>query len=250
MRRLALALAVAVGLLGCRKLFRRGAPDASATALDEGDGGCVRPVHPGYCRHACRSFAARSASMSARRVPRAARAGVGKCGDFDVFAADEKPGDGGVASGVVEYFDHESGNLVAAVDTRLWPCDEFGTVPKCTPSVAWAESPLQLKVRTGLVSLGSPTTLTIETVERIVRVNYGRFGLCYRMNKQLTKDGTVVTKVDVAKDGSVKSAKKTSSDLGDSQVESCVERAFANMSFPALEGPVTVTIPLVFEHQR
>lgn len=96
------------------------------------------------------------------------------------------------------------------------------------------------------VSNGS---LPPEVIRRIVRQNFGRFRLCYetalRTNAGLT--GDVRTRFVIEADGSVGTVSDAGSALPDAGVVTCVERAFGQLSFPALTGPsMTVTYSLSF----
>jgi hypothetical protein len=263
MRALAFAF-LGLNLLACDRLFHRhtradpGA-DASAgvtaTELEEEDeatttdaGACPLPIHPAYCRRNCRSFASRQATKHARRISHSARAGLGTCGEYDVFAEDEELGDAGVGSGVVEYFDKKTGVIVGAVDTRSKPCGRFGTVPTCTPVIAW-ERPLSIKFGR-ITATGS--RLPFEVIERVVRQSFPRFKLCYAKNDagDAAPVGQVTVKIKIEADGSVSSAEDAGSDLPSDDVKKCVVHTFSSMSMPEPEGhaSMTVTIPIVFTH--
>lgn len=91
--------------------------------------------------------------------------------------------------------------------------------------------------------------LPAETIQRVVRANFGRFRNCYdaglRTNPSLS--GRVVTKFVIGRDGSVTLSADGGSDLPDRSVVSCVVRSYQNLSFPTPEGgQVTVTYPLIF----
>jgi hypothetical protein len=98
-----------------------------------------------------------------------------------------------------------------------------------------------------------PTTVTgrlpSEVIQRIVRQNFGRFRLCYenglRNNPNLT--GRVAVRFVIGRDGAVSSVGNGGSDMPDSNVVSCVARAFYGLSFPQPEdGIVTVVYPIMF----
>jgi hypothetical protein len=87
-----------------------------------------------------------------------------------------------------------------------------------------------------------------ETIQRVVRQNFGRFRVCYadalRTNPSL--EGRVTVKFVVDHDGSVASASDAGSDMTH-EVTECVVRHFADLSFPEPAGGiVTVVYPLVF----
>lgn len=88
-----------------------------------------------------------------------------------------------------------------------------------------------------------------EVIQRIVRQNHGRFRLCYEQglssNPNLT--GRVAVRFLIGSDGSVASAASGGSNLPNSEVTSCVVRAFYGLSFPKPEaGTVSVTYPITF----
>jgi hypothetical protein len=102
-------------------------------------------------------------------------------------------------------------------------------------------------VRVGTASVSGH--LPSEVIQRIVRQNFGRFKLCYqnglRTNPSL--QGRVAVRFIIGHDGGVSSVANGGSDLPDSSVTSCVERAFYGLSFPHPDsGIVTVTYPIVF----
>ncbi len=87
-----------------------------------------------------------------------------------------------------------------------------------------------------------------ETIQRIVRQNAGRVRACYedglRQNPSL--QGRVTVSFVIGRDGSVSSVGDGGSDLPDTRVVACVERAFYALSFPQPEGGiVTVKYPLL-----
>jgi len=67
-----------------------------------------------------------------------------------------------------------------------------------------------------------------EVIQRVVRQNFGRFRLCYetglRGNPNL--QGRVGVRFVIGRDGSVSQAANGGSDMPDSNVVSCVTRAF------------------------
>jgi hypothetical protein len=102
------------------------------------------------------------------------------------------------------------------------------------------------------VNAGSPTVsgrLPPEVIRRIVRVNFGRFRLCYENGLKNNPDlkGRVNVRFVIARDGSVSAVSNAGSDLPDPGVVSCVVRAFRGLSFPQPEGGiVTVVYPITF----
>jgi len=107
-------------------------------------------------------------------------------------------------------------------------------------------SPITMRHVDTVVTGGLPK----EVVQRIVRQNYGRFRLCYenavRTNLK-AKDGKVVTKFIIARDGSV----ATVSDGGGTEVDDqgalqCMRKGFASLSFPNPETNAPVTVVYTF----
>jgi hypothetical protein len=87
-----------------------------------------------------------------------------------------------------------------------------------------------------------------EAIQRVVRQNQGRFRLCFEqaLLAQPTLSGRIETKFVIGRDGSVTTASEGASDLP-ADVNTCVVRAFASLSFPKPEGGiVTVVYPLAF----
>ena len=118
-------------------LHQAGEEEDEEPSVTDGGATCPIPVFPGYCRHRCRSFLVRQASMHARRIAHPLRSGTGTCGTYKVFAEDERGEDGRAAGGLVEYYD-ETNTLVGAEDSRRKPCGAFGKVPKgCKLEIQW-----------------------------------------------------------------------------------------------------------------
>ncbi|MEO5731517.1 MAG: AgmX/PglI C-terminal domain-containing protein, partial [Byssovorax sp.] len=92
-----------------------------------------------------------------------------------------------------------------------------------------------------------------ETVQRIVRQNFGRFRLCYEkaLGANPMLQGRVTARFVIGRDGAVSSVADGGSDIGSRAVVSCVVRAFYGLSFPQPEGGiVTVTYPILFSPLR
>jgi hypothetical protein len=92
-----------------------------------------------------------------------------------------------------------------------------------------------------------------DEVLRIVRINYGRFRLCYE--RGLRGDSTLAGRVDIHfvidAQGSVKSVTDGGATLHDEDTVACVRRGFTALAFPApSSGTVKVTYPLVFAPHR
>ncbi len=89
--------------------------------------------------------------------------------------------------------------------------------------------------------------LAPETVQRIVRQNFGRFRACYENGLKLNPSlaGRVAVRFVIGRDGAVASVANGGSDLPDAGVVSCVVRSFGSLSFPQPEGGVvSVVYPL------
>lgn len=88
-----------------------------------------------------------------------------------------------------------------------------------------------------------------EVVQRIVRQNFGRFRLCYEqgLGRNPNLQGIVRTRFTIRTDGSVNGVGNQGSDLPDSQVVTCVSRAFNGLNFPQPEGGAVVVVqPIEF----
>jgi hypothetical protein len=88
-----------------------------------------------------------------------------------------------------------------------------------------------------------------ETIQRIVRQNFGRFRACYEAGlvRSPSLTGTVSTRFVIGHDGAVSSVADGGSSMPDAAVTSCVQRAFYGVGFPQPEGGiVTVTYPIAF----
>src|SRR5262249_22691983 len=87
-----------------------------------------------------------------------------------------------------------------------------------------------------------------ETIQRIVRANFGTFRGCYKagLAKNPSLEGRVVTKFVIDRAGSVRTAENDGSDLPDASVTACIVRAFTGLVFPepGYAGIVTVIYPL------
>ena len=102
------------------------------------------------------------------------------------------------------------------------------------------------RVRMGATAVSG--RLPPEVIQRIVRMNFGRFRACYEEGLRTSPNlqGRVTVRFVIARDGSVANA-SASSDLGSASVEQCITRSFFNLTFPVPEGGIiTVSYPLVF----
>jgi TonB family protein len=92
-------------------------------------------------------------------------------------------------------------------------------------------------------------SLPPEVIRRIMRMQTGRFRMCYQRGLQLdpTLSGRIVVRFTIGPSGSVTSAASAGSTVQNAQVVACVVDAFKRMSFPQPEGGgVTVVSPLAF----
>jgi hypothetical protein len=102
------------------------------------------------------------------------------------------------------------------------------------------------------VRYATPTTngrLPAEVIQRIVRLNDGRYRLCYEnaLRGDPGLSGRVTVKFMIDRHGAVAFAADGGSDIPDQGVRECVVRSFAALSFPEPEdGTVTVVYPIVF----
>jgi hypothetical protein len=88
-----------------------------------------------------------------------------------------------------------------------------------------------------------------EAIQRIVRLNFGRFRVCYEhgLARNPNLEGTVSVRFVIGHDGAVSNVGNGGSTLPDPEVVSCVVRVFYGLSFPDPEGGiVTVTYPIAF----
>jgi hypothetical protein len=126
-----------------------------------------------------------------------------------------------------------------------------------SPSSGWGRGHWGLRgghrVKPPRIYWGSYTSvsgrLPPEIIQRIVRLNFGRFRACYEngLRNDPNLMGRVAVRFVIGRDGAVSSVSDGGSDLPDREVVSCVVRAFYGLSFPQPEfGIVTVTYPIVF----
>jgi len=99
---------------------------------------------------------------------------------------------------------------------------------------------------------GTPTTngrLAPEIIQRVVRLNDGRYRFCYQnaLRTDPSLRGRVTVKFMIDRQGAVAFAADGGSDIPDEGVRQCVVRSFQALSFPEPEnGTVTVVYPIVF----
>ncbi len=133
--------------------------------------------------------------------------------------------------------------------TSLRSPDLAGDMPPEAPSPSLhgfhqARAP---QVRMGMTTVSG--RLPPETIQRIVRQNFGRFRACYQRGllRNPALAGRVTARFVIDRDGAVAKAGNGGSDLPDAAVIACVVEAFAGLSFPQPEGGiVTVTYPITF----
>jgi hypothetical protein len=88
-----------------------------------------------------------------------------------------------------------------------------------------------------------------QAIQRIVRQNFGRFRQCYEqgLSANPTLEGRVTVRFLIDRAGAVATASNGGSSLPNSEVVSCVVRAFYGLSFPRPEnGTVKVAYPIMF----
>ena len=93
-------------------------------------------------------------------------------------------------------------------------------------------------------------SLSREEIQRVVKRHMNQIKYCYQ--KQLTKNpnlgGKITVKFVISKDGSVSKASTKKSTMGNSTVESCINRRFHRFKFPEPKGGgiVIVSYPFIF----
>jgi hypothetical protein len=98
----------------------------------------------------------------------------------------------------------------------------------------------------------SPTVngrLDPQVIQRIVRLNDGRYRFCYQngLRGDPSLQGRVTVKFVIDRHGSVGLAADGGSDIPDQNVRQCVVQSFMSLSFPEPDsGTVTVVYPIVF----
>jgi Ca-activated chloride channel family protein len=103
------------------------------------------------------------------------------------------------------------------------------------------------RVRMGATQVSG--RLPPEVIQRIVRMNFGRFRFCYEqgLRRDPRLGGRVAVRFVIGRDGAVAAAESAGSDLPSGEVIGCVVRSFSALSFPQPEGGVvTVVYPIVF----
>ena len=98
----------------------------------------------------------------------------------------------------------------------------------------------------------TPTTngrLAPEVIQRVVRLNDGRYRACYEAGLRTDPGlaGRVTVKFMIDRNGGVAVAADGGSDIPDEGVRRCVVSSFLSLSFPSPDsGSVTVVYPIVF----
>jgi hypothetical protein len=98
----------------------------------------------------------------------------------------------------------------------------------------------------------TPTTngrLASEVIQRVVRLNDGRYRACYETGLRTDPglQGRVTVKFVIDRTGAVAVAADGGSDIPDEGVRRCVVASFLSLSFPSPEsGSVTVVYPIAF----
>lgn len=89
-----------------------------------------------------------------------------------------------------------------------------------------------------------------ETIQRVVRAEYGNFGKCYEQGlaRSPTLEGQVSIRFAIDLDGRTENPKIKYNTLPDCAVAACVRDGFRKLTYPAPEGGiVTVTYPINFK---
>lgn len=147
--------------------------------------------------------------------------------------------------------------VAKAARPRAAAPDLFAPAPPAQPKAA----PAPVTQRTGAHVTKAPMLrmaatmvtgrLPAETIQLVVRQNFGRFRACYEegLRRRGPKlGGRVVTKFVIGRDGSVLRSESAGSEIGDDTVESCIANAFSTLSFAQPEGGiVTVVYPIVLQ---
>lgn len=108
------------------------------------------------------------------------------------------------------------------------------------------------RVKPPAIRMGSVTVsgrLPPETIQGIIRRNFGRFRKCYEEGLRASPNlsGRVSVRFTIEPSGAVGSAAVTDSAFVDTKVSDCVAEAFRGLSFPAPEGgTITVIYPILF----
>ncbi len=90
-----------------------------------------------------------------------------------------------------------------------------------------------------------------ETIQGIVRRNFGRFRGCYReaVHRDPRVQGKLVVRFEIGAQGHVRSARAVESEVRSPELTACVVRGFEAIEFPEPppdSGPVSVSYPIVF----
>ena len=108
-------------------------------------------------------------------------------------------------------------------------------------------SPKDIKMRAGTTSTSG--RIPAETIQRVVRQNFGRFRSCYEsgLKNNPSLSGRVGVRFVIGRNGDVSQVSNGGGDLPDSGVTNCVVGAFRGLSFPQPEeGIVTVGYSIQF----
>lgn len=158
-------------------------------------------------------------------------------------------GGGGAANGIGLDGIGGLGHLTGASGTcGQVGCNGPGGMGHGTGHVGGTHTPLGIRVREPkeIVTNGR---IPPEVIQRIVRMNAGRYRNCYenglRTNPNL--EGRVAVRFVIDRSGGVALANDGGSDLPDAAVRECVVKSFYTLSFPPPQGGVVnVTYPLLF----
>ena len=106
------------------------------------------------------------------------------------------------------------------------------------------------------VSLGGPSVsgaVPSESIERIVRLRYGRIRSCYdaALLRNPTLAGRAAVRFLIREDGAIERVTDSGSEIRDKGLLFCVVRAFQSLQFPeSKSGTTTVVYPIRFDLPR
>lgn len=144
-----------------------------------------------------------------------------------------------------------NGNAPARIEIGTALPQQEATAAGAIPSAASA-GPAGGEAKKVRVSEGTPTVdgrLPPEIIRRIVRLNSGRFRLCYEdgLRRNPNLQGRATVKFVINRSGAIGTPTDRGSDIPDVGVVGCVVRAFGGLSFPQPEqGTVSVVYPIDF----
>jgi hypothetical protein len=91
--------------------------------------------------------------------------------------------------------------------------------------------------------------LAPETIQRVIRGNYGKFRYCYEegLRRNANLIGRVTMRFEIGTNGSVANPQPVCTSMPDRDVVRCITEAYKGLVFPQPEGGiVTVVYPIMF----